>query len=236
MRFCFILYMYISSCNVTKILLTKSHYALFRLRKTRLRKVKNSSRVNGGKAKAWIQDFLSPNSRLSTANLYVVLMLPMVSPGWNYSSWLWYLQSIFFFFFGAQHMSYPASQYRFFFPVQTLITNDRAIIYKQQSVFWGFPFKGLAPRGRLLKMQSVHRAAFASATAHLLPPWPPGPWGHVTSSHQQNPSGSKIGPFPAEEFPAGFPKFSLFPAFWLDAANPGRLPGPEKMCRHLMAV
>lgn len=111
------------------------------------------------------------------------------------------------------------------------ITNDLAIIYKEQTVFWGLFLKGIVLRSRPLKMQRSHRAAFASAKPQLLPPWSSGPWGHMTSSHQQNLSERKV-PSKLKGSQPASPTFSLFPASWLDTEDPVKLLRSKKMCRH----
>ena len=42
-----------------------------------------------------------------------------------------------------------------------------------------------------------------------------------------------MSPFQAEELRAGFPKFSLFPASWLDAEDPLRPHRPKKIVETL---
>lgn len=55
----------------------------------------------------------------------------------------------------------------------------------------------------------------------------------MTSSHQQNLRGRKMSPFQAVSSEQASPKFSLFPAIWLDAEGPVRLLRPTKMVETL---
>lgn len=142
------------------------------LGKLRLREVKDLSRNNGSKEKTWIQDIMTPNSRLSTATLHVVSMAVTAPLVWNYYFTLRYFQNIF-----SLHTSLPTSHYRVFIPMILMLLDSRpCVLHITNDRELGFPqFSGVSFLEEvLLKMQSGHQVGFASAKLQF-PPWPQPP-------------------------------------------------------------
>ena len=181
-------HLYIYSRKVTTTLWANSYDTRFRVRKTKAQRGQRLSRDNGSKEKTWIQDIMTPNSRLWTATLHVVSMAVTAPLVWNDYLTLRYFQSTF-----SPHMSLPTSQYRVFIPMILMLLDSRpCVLHTTNDRKSGFPqFSGVSFLEEvLLNMQSGHQVGFASAKLQL-PPWPQPPplappsarWSHRTSFH-----------------------------------------------------